>query len=885
MSQDARPPSIQSLALHSSLSNRPRRRSSVVRFVHHLPDGSLDVAPALAPIHELRHDGLVAFDSLAHHAGTSSTSVKYSQQRRPDHLQLLAHHQSRSLTRPFFSPSDMAAAASAVPDSGPDSPPGLSSSRSSNKSSSLTSSRSHRDDAEDLSNFEDISLAEGARDLAPPPSLPLPHHQPQQQYPLQQPPAPRPPLRHSQTSYGPRTVRSASNLRDSANGLRASVTLNNHVRSVGQRSPTAPIGLSPTQAGFPFRKPRSSYPQAKQRYPRGPPPAPRIARTQSELVLPVRPRRSPSQSRPRKTADQLEAECDDGDDDELPEDCFIDNVPISPRSQTDLPSTLAVSPQLESPSVESPLARPRSWDEAMSDLSAEARDLTLELERHAASKTRRNSADSITAPSTPAKPLANGKPSTTPPPVQRGGLMIDPLPASQEKEKHLARTRPAWLPPKNPKEEKKHLKEYQSMMNKFYESEKRKSADAEKAAMSSKRNSKDAEAALRTWRAILGDWDAEIHKKEARELWWQGVPPALRSQVWSRAIGNDLHLNTASFRAALSRARSAEERLSSADREKAGAQARGHSRNHSAAESRQDQRARRSLQALDEDIAHGAFPSMELFQEGQDRHRVLRDLLLAYAAYREDTGHVRGTAGIAALLLLQYLPAQSGPPPASARNSRVDDKSTGPPSPVASRRASQNTEKPLPTVPETAAAAEALATANDKPSAAEEAATASAFVLFANLVNRPLSLALCLNDATAKTRTFNHIRKALRAKLPHLEEHLTQLIAHGGLTWDEVATPVCRSLTTSHLSVSDAARAWDILVFEGDGVVVRAAVGVLARLEPELYTDAPSVAQALSGYTDVTDDARARLPELGDDWVAWVRWAGREEGDMPLRRR
>jgi hypothetical protein len=48
--------------------------------------------------------------------------------------------------------------------------------------------------------------------------------------------------------------------------------------------------------------------------------------------------------------------------------------------------------------------------------------------------------------------------------------MIDPLPISKEKEKVLTRTRPSWLPPKDQKEEKKHLKQYQEMMAQSRES-------------------------------------------------------------------------------------------------------------------------------------------------------------------------------------------------------------------------------------------------------------------------------------------------------------------------------------------------------------------------------------------------------------------------------
>jgi hypothetical protein len=50
------------------------------------------------------------------------------------------------------------------------------------------------------------------------------------------------------------------------------------------------------------------------------------------------------------------------------------------------------------------------------------------------------------------------------PPLRKSEMMIDPLPISKEKEKVLSRTRPSWLPPKDRKEEKKHLKEYQRLM-------------------------------------------------------------------------------------------------------------------------------------------------------------------------------------------------------------------------------------------------------------------------------------------------------------------------------------------------------------------------------------------------------------------------------------
>lgn len=43
-------------------------------------------------------------------------------------------------------------------------------------------------------------------------------------------------------------------------------------------------------------------------------------------------------------------------------------------------------------------------------------------------------------------------------------LLENALPVSKEKERYLSRTRPSWLPPKCPKEEAKHWREYERMM-------------------------------------------------------------------------------------------------------------------------------------------------------------------------------------------------------------------------------------------------------------------------------------------------------------------------------------------------------------------------------------------------------------------------------------
>lgn len=103
----------------------------------------------------------------------------------------------------------------------------------------------------------------------------------------------------------------------------------------------------------------------------------------------------------------------------------------------------------------------------MSELSDEAKSLTEALESHVdlSEKSYEEAVQNGLAPTTPSlEKKTRAKTSVELPPLRLNNVMIDPLPISKEKEKVLSRTRPSWLPPKDQKEEKKHLKEYQRMM-------------------------------------------------------------------------------------------------------------------------------------------------------------------------------------------------------------------------------------------------------------------------------------------------------------------------------------------------------------------------------------------------------------------------------------
>ena len=113
-------------------------------------------------------------------------------------------------------------------------------------------------------------------------------------------------------------------------------------------------------------------------------------------------------------------------------------------------------------------SRTKSWNVALSELSEEAKSLTEAFENHAvlAEQQREKAVQNGETSFRPSvEKLSRSKTSTVElPPLRMSNVMIDPLPVSKEKEKVLSRTRPSWLPPKSQKEEKRHLKEYQRMM-------------------------------------------------------------------------------------------------------------------------------------------------------------------------------------------------------------------------------------------------------------------------------------------------------------------------------------------------------------------------------------------------------------------------------------
>jgi hypothetical protein len=297
---------------------------------------------------------------------------------------------------------------------------------------------------------------------------------------------------------------------------------------------------------------------------------------------------------------------------------------------TPKPCTIQRSVSVDIP-PDSNLSRPhtKSWNAAMSDLSAEARVLTAALEAFASERDNAHEdavqagdvSSSLHVDDTTKRVVSAS--TVALPPLRRGDIMIDPLPISREKEAVLTRTRPSWLPPKDRREEKKHLKEYARMMASAREAERRK---LEKSKREQVRRDRDQGSLNRIWEQyVLPNWDTCVREPRMRELWWRGVSPRSRGDVWCRAVGNELGLTEVSYQAALKRAKVAEERLMGISEEQ-----------------REMEKEWRWFEEIRSDV-RTAFPELKIFQpDGGPLHDAFVELLMAYSMYRSDVGYVSG---------------------------------------------------------------------------------------------------------------------------------------------------------------------------------------------------------------------------------------------------
>lgn len=408
-------------------------------------------------------------------------------------------------------------------------------------------------------------------------------------------------------------------------------------------------------------------------------------RTDSNTSIASIGRRGSWQPAPRKSVYEIEAEYHESDD-ELPDDASLFNVPISPfvstsrlapfsarsspgispdRSPVRSPAPIPLShykttsdaptrprpgakpssrhflksrasasqlpqsrPSSTSPAQSLRSSRTKSWNLVLADLDHEARVIAEKLEFHQETTTRSRSPTSIHRSSAPGSiPL---------PPIQRGTL--DFMPCSKEKEAVLSRTRPSWLPPKDPREEKKHLEEYKRIMKAALEAEKKREELSKPHILD---NDNTRASLRRIWTYYVDPaTDLSTIDKRVNDLCWRGLPPKLRGSIWTRKIGNKLGLTSSDYENALEKVRE----IKSRPVEKL------------------DQFAR-LMQEWFADIerdAETAFPDLSLFQRHNVHWQDLINVCEVFVLLRANNGYVYGMQLVAAAILTQIAdPAQA----------------------------------------------------------------------------------------------------------------------------------------------------------------------------------------------------------------------------------
>lgn len=319
-------------------------------------------------------------------------------------------------------------------------------------------------------------------------------------------------------------------------------------------------------------------------------------------------------------------------------------------------------------------------------------------------------------------------------------------------------------------------------------------------------------ALLRIWEEhVLPNWDQAIREPRTRELWWRGVAPKSRAQVWQKAIGNDLALTEVTYNKALQRAKDMEARILRRGGEELG-------------------KEKAWFDAIRRDVKL-TFPELNIFQPTGPLHSDLVDVLMAYSMYRSDVGYSHGTH--------VSLSTYENP------------------------KCFANTKSQL--------IAALLSLTLPTPS--------STFSSLCNLLNRPLPLAFLTGDPSGTAKAYQLTDGLLSHKLPQLHSHLFSPAPTGlGLTAHEVLEPMMRTLflgSGNGLDLETAARVWDVMVFDGDGVIIRTAVAVLGALEGKLYGGKEEVLGVLGwrggngrGSWDVGNE---------EDFMTRVRAAGKEE--------
>lgn len=393
--------------------------------------------------------------------------------------------------------------------------------------------------------------------------------------------------------------------------------------------------------------------------------------------------------------------------------------------------------------------------------------------------------------------------------------------------------RPSNLPAKCSEEAQRHKAEHARMVEAARRRVEREAAARHARLQESLRLEERLARHAKEWtQNILPDWTNMKNSKRTLELWWSGLPPAVRGKVWQLAIENKLKITHDMYQEYVAKAKQrlleaklrrkrlkinqdtcsckkempeeksnkldsilskTDDRIKTDDENKPRL---GIPRNYSEQNLKTqandvgpkkccsksnpnllDYSDECSMELIQLDIAR-TFPHLCIFQPGGPYFDVLHELLAAYVCYRPDIGYVQGMSFIAAVLIL-------------------------------------NMEAP------------------------------QAFVCFANLLDGPVLRAAFTRDGATMQRLWKAYSTILRHKLPALADTVAPELYL--LEWLYTAFAKAMPLDA-------ACRVWDVFLRDGDTFLFNTALGVLHLYQEELKDmDFISAAQFLTKLPEDLD--------------------------------
>ena len=219
------------------------------------------------------------------------------------------------------------------------------------------------------------------------------------------------------------------------------------------------------------------------------------------------------------------------------------------------------------------------------------------------------------------------------------------LTVSDDSFKVSLQKRPSNLPPKDADEEQKHKCEFAQIVKTSRKKQAKEIVIKEKHLQNVLKSEEKVSGRIGIWNTeILPFWPECLQWKKTHELWGQGVPGPVRSELWTLAIGNDLNITEELYHISL--ARSKVDDWCQFDVKELCQKCNNLSNNETP-----EQKKDFTAYQIKLDVSR-TFSHLGLFQETGPYHQDLVNILAAYSAWRPDLGYSQGMSFLAAMLLL-----------------------------------------------------------------------------------------------------------------------------------------------------------------------------------------------------------------------------------------